>query len=156
MAGTPTADDLVQAKIWRGIQAGHQSAVSPAVNPHGFAWLRRVNEDNVDLNRNFIDFPQPPCKTRLCNRAGCSKQWWRSRSMSHLVEQSDWRAAELVDASDHILRATGTRGSVSFTASRASRADESDRSTFQHKNSWAASRLRRPSSWTAAEARCKV
>jgi ribosomal protein S18 acetylase RimI-like enzyme len=27
-----------------------------AVNPWGFAWLRRVNEDNVDLNRNFLDF----------------------------------------------------------------------------------------------------
>ncbi len=25
-----------------------------AINPYGFAWLRRVNEDNVDLNRNFI------------------------------------------------------------------------------------------------------
>jgi predicted deacylase len=31
-----------------------------AVNPHGFAWLRRVNEDNIDLNRNFVDFSQPP------------------------------------------------------------------------------------------------
>jgi hypothetical protein len=30
-----------------------------AVNPHGFAWGRRVNEDNVDLNRNFVDFGQP-------------------------------------------------------------------------------------------------
>ncbi len=27
-----------------------------AFNPHGFAWVRRVNEDNVDLNRNFIDW----------------------------------------------------------------------------------------------------
>lgn len=26
-----------------------------ALNPFGFAWLRRVNEDNVDLNRNFVD-----------------------------------------------------------------------------------------------------
>ncbi len=25
-------------------------------NPHGFSWMRRVNEDNVDLNRNFIDW----------------------------------------------------------------------------------------------------
>ena len=25
------------------------------LNPHGFAWTRRVNEDNVDLNRNFVD-----------------------------------------------------------------------------------------------------
>jgi hypothetical protein len=25
-----------------------------AINPHGFAWQRRVTEDNVDLNRNFV------------------------------------------------------------------------------------------------------
>ena len=30
-----------------------------AVNPHGFSYGRRVNEDNVDLNRNFRDFSQP-------------------------------------------------------------------------------------------------
>lgn len=30
-----------------------------AINPHGFAWLRRVNEDGVDLNRNFVDFGRP-------------------------------------------------------------------------------------------------
>ncbi|MFI4974619.1 MAG: M14 family metallopeptidase, partial [Caulobacterales bacterium] len=27
-----------------------------AINPYGFAWLRRVSEDNVDLNRNWVDF----------------------------------------------------------------------------------------------------
>jgi hypothetical protein len=26
-----------------------------AMNPHGFAWGRRVTEGNVDLNRNFVD-----------------------------------------------------------------------------------------------------
>lgn len=31
-----------------------------ALNPYGFAWLRRVNEDNVDLNRNYLDWRQPP------------------------------------------------------------------------------------------------
>jgi hypothetical protein len=30
-----------------------------AINPYGFAWVRRVNEDNVDLNRNCIDFGGP-------------------------------------------------------------------------------------------------
>jgi hypothetical protein len=30
-----------------------------ALNPHGFSHLRRVTEDNVDLNRNFQDFSQP-------------------------------------------------------------------------------------------------
>jgi predicted deacylase len=27
-----------------------------ALNPYGFSWVRRVNEDNVDLNRNFVDW----------------------------------------------------------------------------------------------------
>ena len=31
-----------------------------ALNPVGFAWVRRVDEANVDLNRNFIDWSQPP------------------------------------------------------------------------------------------------
>ena len=30
-----------------------------ALNPHGFSHLRRVTEDNVDLNRNFQDFSKP-------------------------------------------------------------------------------------------------
>ena len=30
-----------------------------ALNPHGFAWLRRVTEEGVDLNRNFYDFTKP-------------------------------------------------------------------------------------------------
>ena len=25
-----------------------------ALNPYGFAWIRRANECNVDLNRNFL------------------------------------------------------------------------------------------------------
>ena len=29
-------------------------------NPVGFSWVRRVNEDNVDLNRNFVDWASPP------------------------------------------------------------------------------------------------
>jgi len=30
-----------------------------ALNPYGFSWVRRVNEDNVDLNRNFVDWAEP-------------------------------------------------------------------------------------------------
>ena len=30
-----------------------------AMNPYGFSHDRRVNEDNVDLNRNFLDFSKP-------------------------------------------------------------------------------------------------
>ncbi|MDB5730744.1 MAG: hypothetical protein JWQ03_639, partial [Variovorax sp.] len=30
-----------------------------ALNPHGFSHRRRVTQENVDLNRNFVDFAQP-------------------------------------------------------------------------------------------------
>jgi len=30
-----------------------------AVNPYGFSWGHRTNEDNIDLNRNFCDFGKP-------------------------------------------------------------------------------------------------
>ncbi|AMO24537.1 M14 family metallopeptidase [Ramlibacter solisilvae] len=30
-----------------------------AVNPYGFSHLRRATQENVDLNRNFVDFGQP-------------------------------------------------------------------------------------------------
>lgn len=41
------------------LQDGCGLLVIHAINPHGFAWLRRVTEDGVDLNRNFIDFNKP-------------------------------------------------------------------------------------------------
>jgi hypothetical protein len=31
-----------------------------ALNPYGFAHVRRTTEDNVDLNRNFVDHANPP------------------------------------------------------------------------------------------------
>ena len=31
-----------------------------ALNPFGFAWNRRVDESNVDINRNFVDHASPP------------------------------------------------------------------------------------------------
>ena len=30
-----------------------------AINAYGFAWIRRVTEENVDLNRNFVDHEGP-------------------------------------------------------------------------------------------------
>ncbi len=30
-----------------------------AINPWGFAWNRRFNEDNIDLNRHFVDWDDP-------------------------------------------------------------------------------------------------
>ena len=43
----------------RRLPAGLAVLMVHAVNPYGFAWLRRVTEDNVDLNRNWVDFSAP-------------------------------------------------------------------------------------------------
>jgi len=41
---------------------GHDVAIIlvHAINPFGFSHVRRVNEHNIDLNRNFIDFSRLP------------------------------------------------------------------------------------------------
>ncbi|HZT18681.1 MAG TPA: M14 family metallopeptidase [Dongiaceae bacterium] len=49
-----------------------------AINPSGFAWVRRVTEDNVDLNRNFIDHDRPPpvnAGYRELREAICPRDW---------------------------------------------------------------------------------
>ena len=47
------------AGLLGGRDADTASVHVHAINPHGFAWGRRVTHENVDLNRNFIDFSQP-------------------------------------------------------------------------------------------------
>jgi Protein of unknown function (DUF2817) len=47
-------------RVYEGLPKTVGVALVHALNPYGFAWLRRVNEDNVDLNRNFRDFTEPP------------------------------------------------------------------------------------------------
>jgi Protein of unknown function (DUF2817) len=44
--------------ISRFIELQTTLVIVHAVNPFGFSHLRRVNEDNIDLNRNFLDFSQ--------------------------------------------------------------------------------------------------
>lgn len=43
----------------RAVDAGIAVLLIHAVNPFGFSHLKRTNEDNIDLNRNFNDFTQP-------------------------------------------------------------------------------------------------
>src|SRR5579864_9151271 len=43
------------AGLGRELPADTALVAVHAINPYGFAWVRRVTEDNVDLNRNFVD-----------------------------------------------------------------------------------------------------
>ncbi|UXY52970.1 M14 family metallopeptidase [Pseudomonas tohonis] len=53
--------DLLGDDDWMARSSGADLAVLyiHAMNPYGFSWLRRVTQENVDLNRNFVDFEQP-------------------------------------------------------------------------------------------------
>lgn len=43
----------------RALPADTAALLIHGLNPYGFAWVRRVNEDNIDLNRNYLDFSHP-------------------------------------------------------------------------------------------------
>jgi hypothetical protein len=61
-----------------GVPAGTAVLMIHAINPFGFAWNRRVTEDNVDLNRNWIDFGAPLPENRdyaTLADAVCPAEW---------------------------------------------------------------------------------
>ncbi len=68
-----------------------------AVNAFGFSHHRRVNEDNVDLNRNFIDFSEPPPN---------SAQFSEFQQFSTLVIQ-EGRASDEIEAAKRYLQGVG-------------------------------------------------
>lgn len=58
-AGSAIQCVWLDAGLQRSLPDGLGVVLVHALNPFGFAWLRRVNENNVDLNRNFIDHEEP-------------------------------------------------------------------------------------------------
>lgn len=50
---------FLAARLQAELPRGTAMVLVHAINPHGFAHERRVNEDNVDLNRNFVDHAAP-------------------------------------------------------------------------------------------------
>jgi uncharacterized protein DUF2817 len=63
-----------------------------AINPYGFAWLRRVTHENVDLNRNWVDFSRElPHRADYDELAAalCPDEWTdQSRAQTQGVLQS--------------------------------------------------------------------
>jgi hypothetical protein len=53
--GTGCMVGFLRSGGWRALADDVRVVMVHAINPHGYAHIRRVNEDNVDLNRNFVD-----------------------------------------------------------------------------------------------------
>lgn len=59
-AGSAVQADLLALLSADQLPPGVALLLVHAVNPWGFAWQRRTNEAGVDLNRNAVDFSEPP------------------------------------------------------------------------------------------------
>lgn len=58
--GSGVQTGLLRDGIAARLPKGARLVMLHALNPYGFSWDRRVDEDNADVNRNFIDHAQPP------------------------------------------------------------------------------------------------
>jgi uncharacterized protein DUF2817 len=58
-SGSAIQVGLLRSGIAEEVAKGVGLLLIHAINPSGFAWIRRVTEGNIDLNRNFIDHGQP-------------------------------------------------------------------------------------------------
>lgn len=58
--GSALQSALICSEQQRELSADVELVLVHALNPHGFAHLRRVNEDNVDVNRNFVEHGRVP------------------------------------------------------------------------------------------------
>ena len=57
--GSGAQVDWLRREEYRALPAGTAVLMIHAINPYGFAWIRRVTHENVDLNRNWVDFNSP-------------------------------------------------------------------------------------------------
>jgi len=58
--GSGAQTGLLREGLAARIPQGAKAVIVHALNPYGFSWNRRVNEDNADINRNFVDHKNPP------------------------------------------------------------------------------------------------
>src|SRR5262245_29992689 len=65
-AGSGCQVQLLLSDLCPALAQRQRVVLVHAVNPYGFAYDRRTNEDNIDLNRNFIDFANPPPPAADC------------------------------------------------------------------------------------------
>jgi hypothetical protein len=76
--GSGAQVDWLRRKEYRGLPKGTAVLMIHALNPYGFAWIRRVTQENVDLNRNWVDFNSPlkpnPGYERLADLI-CPAEW---------------------------------------------------------------------------------
>jgi hypothetical protein len=57
--GSAIQASVLKARVDRTLPPGVALVLVHALNPYGFAWRRRTDAENIDLNRNFRNFDEP-------------------------------------------------------------------------------------------------
>jgi predicted deacylase len=86
---------LLDDPTWLAAAAGQTIVLLHALNPYGFAWNRRWNEDNVDLNRSFFtaDEPRPMSSAELPNFVRLLNADRPPRRLDTYALEAAWHAA---------------------------------------------------------------
>lgn len=113
VSGTHGAEGFAGAGAQVGTFLGGAVAALPtdtalfaihAINPYGFAWLRRVTEGNVDLNRNFVAHDRP-----LPRNAGYDE-------LADAICPAEWSAAALAEAQARLDAYRDSHGIAALSA----------------------------------------
>ena len=95
-AGSGVQVAMLRSVAWREVlrRQGVAVAYLHALNPHGFSHGRRATHENIDLNRNFVDFSAP-----LPRNPGYE-------ALAPLLVPDRWPAgmANLLGLAGHVLR----------------------------------------------------
>ena len=79
------------------LSGGVAALLVHAINPYGFAWLRRVTQENVDLNRNWIDFSAPLPENPGYDALGaaiCPGDWGEAAQAQAAAALAAWAAEQ--------------------------------------------------------------
>ncbi|MGY4230145.1 hypothetical protein ACVMIH_007506 [Bradyrhizobium sp. USDA 4503] len=57
--GSAAQLDWLAEREYEKLRSDEAMLLIHAINPHGFAWDRRITQEGCDLNRNFVDFTAP-------------------------------------------------------------------------------------------------
>jgi hypothetical protein len=99
----------IQAALLKlGVHAERPAGVAllfvHALNPYGFAYLRRTNEDNVDLNRNFLDHSRPYPDDAVYSE------------VHPMLVPAEWHGASRAEAEARLARYVAERGARALQA----------------------------------------
>jgi len=95
--GSGCQNALLESEVLQSLSADMSVVLVHALNPFGFAHLRRVNEDNVDLNRNFIAHDSHPANPGY-------------DELHPLLVPADWGGPAKQAADQAIFQLVATRG----------------------------------------------